>query len=87
MHMASATGDETGRKRSQQPQCLGKEKILVKKVGIELKKKGTKHPVIGVKLKSYGNSLGPYAPLVGKETSWDLKQPKTIQTSFEHHIY
>lgn len=58
----------------------------MKKVGKELRKKGMKYPVIGVKLKSYGNILGPFAPWVGKESSSDLKQPKSIQTSFEHSI-
>lgn len=42
-----------------------------------------KHPVIGVKLKSWKYSWAS-AFLVGKESSWDLKQPKTIQTSLEH---
>lgn len=74
------------RKRSQQEWPLEKEKISVKKVGKELRKKGMKYPVIGVKLKSYGNILGPFAPWVGKESSSDLKQPKSIQTSFEHSI-
>lgn len=30
------------------------------------KKKETKHPVIEVKLKSYGHILGPFAALVGR---------------------
>ena len=58
----------------------------MKKAGVELRKGGMNHPVNGVKLKSHGNFPGPFAPWVGKESSWDLKQPKTIQPSLGHSI-
>lgn len=52
----------------------------MKKMGVELGKRGMKHPATGAKLKSDGDFLEPFAPWVGKEFSWDLQQPKTIQT-------
>ena len=51
-----------------------------------IKERGMNHPVNGVKLKSHGNFPGPFAPWVGKESSWDLKQPKTIQPNFGLYI-
>lgn len=39
---------------------------------MELMEKRMKDLVIAVKLKSHGNTLGPFAPLVSKTSSWAL---------------